>query len=157
LLCILTLFLSSRRYADTGVLSLVPLKRLALSTRVVSSEPHPQPLRAEPLPAQAEEGLLVASVVEESGVPPLPATTAAVEEEWTAMEAVAAQASLEQPVGAGSGGADVLMVPSDEDSAPPPPSEEHDVVMTSVPEPSPVAKVPDFSSVTEVPEPSPVV
>jgi hypothetical protein len=99
----------------------------------------------------------VASVVEDSGMPSPPATTAAVEEEWTPMETVAAQASLEQPVGAGSGGADVLMVPSDEDSVPPPPSEEHDVVMTSVPEPSPVAKVLDFSPVTEVPEPSPVV
>jgi hypothetical protein len=60
LLCLLTLFLSSRRYADTGVLNLAPLKRLALSAWVVSSEPRPQPPRAEPLPTQAEEGLHVA-------------------------------------------------------------------------------------------------
>jgi hypothetical protein len=73
------LFLSSCRYADTGVLSLAPLKRLA----------HPQPSCAEPLPTQVEEGLVVASAVEESGVPPPPVTAAAVEEEQTAMETAA--------------------------------------------------------------------
>jgi hypothetical protein len=34
----------------------------------------------------------------------------------------APQAVSEPPAGAGSGGADVVMVPSDEDSAPPPPA-----------------------------------
>jgi hypothetical protein len=35
------MLLSSRRYTDTGVLSLEPLERLTLSTHVVPSEPHP--------------------------------------------------------------------------------------------------------------------
>jgi hypothetical protein len=39
--CLLTLILSSRKHADTGVLSLAPLRRLALSTRVMPSEPRP--------------------------------------------------------------------------------------------------------------------
>jgi hypothetical protein len=71
------------------VLSLAPLKRLAQSARVVSSEPRPQPLCAEPLPVQVEEGLVVASVAEESSVPPPPATITTVEEERTAMEMAA--------------------------------------------------------------------
>jgi hypothetical protein len=128
LLFLLTLFLSSCRYADTGVLSLAPLKHLAQSARVVSFEPRPQPPCAEPLLAQVEEGLAVASVEGESGVPSPPATAAAVEEERTAMEMAAAQASLEPRVGAGSGGADVVVVPSDEDSAPPLPAGDHDVI-----------------------------
>jgi hypothetical protein len=53
------------RYADTGVLSLVPLKRLALSARVVPFEPRPQPLHAELHPGQVEEGLTTTTVVEE--------------------------------------------------------------------------------------------
>jgi hypothetical protein len=65
LFCLLTLLLSSRRYADTGVLSLVPQKCLAQSARVVPSEPRPQPLCTELLPAQVEEGLVVATVMEE--------------------------------------------------------------------------------------------
>jgi hypothetical protein len=67
---VLTSILSSRRYVDTGELSLAPLKRLAQSAWVVPSEPRPQPPCVEPLPAQVEEGLLVATVVEESGAPP---------------------------------------------------------------------------------------
>jgi hypothetical protein len=91
--CSLTSILSSHRYTDTGVLSLAPLKRLSQSTRVVPSEPRPQPSCAEPLPTEVEEGLPVATAVEESGAPPppvievegsgaspLPATAAAVEE-----------------------------------------------------------------------------
>jgi hypothetical protein len=89
LFCLLTLLLSSRRYADIGVLNLAPLKRLAQSARVVPSEPHPQPLCAEPLQAQAEEGLAVVTTVEESGAPPPPVTAATVDEEWTTVETVA--------------------------------------------------------------------
>jgi hypothetical protein len=74
LFCLLTSTLPPRRYADIGVLSLTPLKRLAQSTRVVPSEPRPQPLCAEPLPAQVEEGLPVATALEESGAPPPPET-----------------------------------------------------------------------------------
>jgi hypothetical protein len=68
------------------VLSLAPLKRLALSAQVVPSEPRPQ---AEPLPVQVEEGLVVATVVEEPGAPPLPVTAAIVEEGRTVTETTA--------------------------------------------------------------------
>jgi hypothetical protein len=47
--CSLTLILSSRRHADIGVLSLAPLKLLALSARVMPSEPRPQPPCVESL------------------------------------------------------------------------------------------------------------
>jgi hypothetical protein len=66
------MLLSSRRYADTSVLSLVPLKHLALNAREVPSEPCSQPPRAEPLPTQAEDGpAMVAAVEEPSALPPL--------------------------------------------------------------------------------------
>jgi hypothetical protein len=72
LCCLLTSIPSSRRYADTDMLSLAPLKRLAQSARVVPSEPRPQPACAELLPAQVEELLPMATAVEESGAPPPP-------------------------------------------------------------------------------------
>jgi hypothetical protein len=112
--------MSSRRYADTGVLSLAPLKFLAQSARVVPSVPHAQPPCTEPLPTQVEEGLAMATAVEESGAPPLPVTAAAVEEGRTTAEAAAPQAALEPPAEVGSSGADVVMVLSDEASALPP-------------------------------------
>jgi hypothetical protein len=80
LLCSLTLLLSSRRNADAGVLSLAPLKRLSLSTWVVPSEPRPQPLCAEPLPAQAEEGPVMVAAVLEPSAPPPPVAATSVEE-----------------------------------------------------------------------------
>jgi hypothetical protein len=86
---LLTLIISSRRHVDTGVLSHAPLKRLALSAQVVPSEPRPQPPYAEPLPVQVEEGLVVATVVEDSGAPPLPVTAAIVEEGRTVTETTA--------------------------------------------------------------------
>jgi hypothetical protein len=139
------------------VLSLAPLKRLAKSARVVPSEPRPQPPCAESLPAQLEEGLAVASRVEELGAPPLLVIAATVEEGQTAVETTASQAALEPPAGAISGGVDVEMVPSDEDSAPPPPAEDHDVVMSSAPEPSPTAEVLEPSSAAGAAEPSSAV
>jgi hypothetical protein len=98
--------------------------------------------------------LAVASVAEESGVPPPPATAAAVEEERTAMEMAAAQASLEPRVGAGSSGADVVVVPSDKDSTPPLPAGDHDVMMSSAAEHSPTAEVPEPSPIAGAVEPS---
>jgi hypothetical protein len=87
LFCLLTLLLSSRRYANTGVLSPAPLKCLTQSARVVPSEPRPQPSCAEPLPAQVEEGLAMATTVEESGtLPPPPMTAAAIGEGRTVVE-----------------------------------------------------------------------
>jgi hypothetical protein len=64
-------FCPSRRHADTGVLSLAPLKHLALSAQVISSELHPQPPSTEPAPPQAEEVPVAAAAAEASIVPPL--------------------------------------------------------------------------------------
>jgi hypothetical protein len=86
---LLTSILSSRRYANTGVLSLTPLKRLAQSARVIPSEPRPEPPCADPLPAQVEEGLAVATAVEELGAPPPPVTATTVEEGRMAVETAA--------------------------------------------------------------------
>jgi hypothetical protein len=108
--CSLILIPSSRRHADTSVLSLAPLKRLALSARVVPSEPHPQPPYGEPLSVQVEEGLIVATVVEESATPPSPVVAAAtVEEERTVMETTTPQETLGLPAGASTSGEDVVV------------------------------------------------
>jgi hypothetical protein len=80
LFCLLNLVLSSRRNADTGVLILAPLNRLALGARVVPSEPRPQPPYAEPLTAQVEEALAVATVLEELAMPPPPVDAAAIKD-----------------------------------------------------------------------------
>jgi hypothetical protein len=53
------------RRADTGVLSLAPLKRVALSAHATPSEPHSKPPYADPLLVQDKEGLVVAVEVEE--------------------------------------------------------------------------------------------
>jgi hypothetical protein len=151
LFCLLALLLSSRRYADTSVLSLAPLKCLAQIARAVPSEPRPQPPCAEPLSGQAKERLAVATAMEESAVPPPLLTAAAVEEERTAMETTAPQVALEPPAEACSGGTDVVMVASYEDSAPPPLVGDRDVAMSSALEPSLVAGVPEPSPVAGAP------
>jgi hypothetical protein len=89
---------------------------------------------------QVEEGLVVATVVDESVALPLPVTaTAAIEEERMVPETAAPQATLEPPTGAGAGGEDMVMVPADDDSAPPSPAGDHDTATSMVPEPSPAA------------------
>jgi hypothetical protein len=138
LFCLLILVLSSRRNADTGVLSLAPLKRLALSAWVVPSEPRPQPPYTEPLPVQVEEGLAVTTVVEESAALPPPVAATAIEKERTVTETTAPQEILEPPAGVGTGGEDVVMVPADDGSAPPPPAGEHDATTSTAPESSTV-------------------
>jgi hypothetical protein len=90
LTCLLAnLVLSYCRHADTNVLSLVSLKRLALSARVVPSEPRPQPSSAESLPVQVEEGLAVSVAVEESAAPSSPAAATVVGEERVVTEMTA--------------------------------------------------------------------
>jgi hypothetical protein len=81
--------LFSGRHTDTGVLSLTPLKCLALSTGVVPSEPHPEPPYVEPLPVQVEEELAMATAVEELAASPPPVAAAVVEEERVVMEMTA--------------------------------------------------------------------
>jgi hypothetical protein len=56
--------------------------------RVVPSEPHPQPLYAKPLPVQVEEGLTVASAVEEPAAPPPPVVAVVVGEGQEVMETI---------------------------------------------------------------------
>jgi hypothetical protein len=85
---------SFSRHADTGILSLAPLKHSALSARVVPFEPRPQPPYAEPLPVQVEEGLAAATAVEEPAAPP-PPDAAAVAEVRVVTETIAPQAALE--------------------------------------------------------------
>jgi hypothetical protein len=89
----------------------------------------------------------MAFTVEKSGALPALVIVAAVEEGRTIVEMAASQAPLEPPAGAGSGGADVVMVPSDLDSAPPPPAGDHEVAM---PEPSPTAGAAEPSSAAGV-------
>jgi hypothetical protein len=135
------------------VLSLASLKRLALSARVVSSNPRPQPLSVESLPSRAEEEPAVVAAAEESSAPPPPVPTTAVEEGQTAVEVTAPQAALEPPAEAGLSGGDVVMV-LDEDSAPPLPSGSRDIMMTPASEPTPAVAAADPLPAAEVPEPS---
>jgi hypothetical protein len=79
--------------------------------------------------------------VEELGVPPLLVTAAAVEEGRVTVETAFSQAVSKPPAEARSGGADVVMVPSDEDSAPPPPAGDSDIMMSAAPEASPAMGV----------------
>jgi hypothetical protein len=61
----------------------------------------------------------VVAAVEDSSVPPPPVAAITVEEGETAVETDAPQAALEPPGGAGTGSADMMVVPSNEDSMPP--------------------------------------
>jgi hypothetical protein len=71
------------------VLSLGPLKRQALSTRVVSSEPRPQPPSIEPVALRSEEEPTVVIETRAPIVPPPPVPTATVEEGEAATEVTA--------------------------------------------------------------------
>jgi hypothetical protein len=88
------------------VLSLAPLKRLALSARVVPSEPRAQPPSVESLPARAEEEPTVVAAAEASSAPPPPVLVAAAEVEQTTAGATAPQAALEPQAEAGPSGGD---------------------------------------------------
>jgi hypothetical protein len=108
----------------------------------------------ELLSARAEEEPVMVAATEASGAPPPPVPAATVEEGQTATGATAPQAALEPSGEAGPSGRDVVVV-LDEDSAPPPSSGGHDVVMTPVSEPAPVAVTVDPFPTVEVSEPSP--
>jgi hypothetical protein len=108
------LVLSFCRRVDTGVLSLAPLKRVALSARTAPSEPHSQPQYTEPLLVLVEEGLVVAVEVEEIAVPSPPVAAAIMGEERTVTEMDAPQARLEPQGRTGSGDNDVVMVLADQ-------------------------------------------
>jgi hypothetical protein len=136
------------------VLSLAPLKRLALSARVVPSEPCPQPPSVEPLTSRAEEESAVVAAARESSAPPPQVPVAAIEEGQTAVEATTPEAILESPAEAGLSCEDVVMV-LDEDPAPPPSSGSRDAVMTPASEPTPAVAAAYPLPAAEVPEPSP--
>jgi hypothetical protein len=101
------------------VLSLGPLKCLALSVWVVSSELRPQPPSAESAPPRAEGEPTVVAETRAPIAPPPPVPAAAVEEGEAATEATVSQVALETPTEAGPSGEGVMVV-LDEDSAPPP-------------------------------------
>jgi hypothetical protein len=67
----MSLSIFSQAHRHQGV-SLAPLKRMALSARVVTSEHRPQPPSVEPLPVRAEEELAVVAAAEASGMSPPP-------------------------------------------------------------------------------------
>jgi hypothetical protein len=67
----------------------VPLKLLTFSVRVVPFEPRLEPPYAEPLLVQVEEGLAMATVVEESAMPPPLVATVIIEEERMVTETIA--------------------------------------------------------------------
>jgi hypothetical protein len=112
-----------------------PLKRLALSAQVVSSEPRPQPSSAESAPPRVEEEPTVVAETRDLIVPPPPVLAAAVKEGEAATEATATQVALETPTEASPSGEGVVVV-LDEDSVPPPQSEIRDVVMAPTSEPA---------------------
>jgi hypothetical protein len=100
------------------VLSLAPLKHLALSARVVTSEPQPQPPSIEPLSARFDEEPAVVAAAEASGAPPPPIPSATVEEGQMVARATAPQSAPELPAEVGPSGGDVVVM-LDEDLAPP--------------------------------------
>jgi hypothetical protein len=133
-----------------------PLKRLALSARVVSSEPHPQPLSAKSALPRAEEEPSVITETRAPIAPPPPVPSTTVEEGEAATEATVAQVALEALTEAGLSVEGVVVV-LDEDSALPPPSESRDVAMAPASEPSQVSATACLLPVVEVPVPSPKV
>jgi hypothetical protein len=62
------------------VLSLGPLKQLALGAQVISLEPQPQPPSTGPVSSQAEEAPSVAAETRVPTMPPPPAPTTSVTE-----------------------------------------------------------------------------
>jgi hypothetical protein len=125
----------------SSILSLAPVKRLALSARVVPFEPRPQPQYTKPLPVQVEEGLVVAVTVEESAAPfPSAATVVGVERVVTTM--TAPQAALEPQAVTSSSGDDVVMVLVDQGAPLPSPTRERDAVEPVAPETSAAGTAP---------------
>jgi hypothetical protein len=76
-------------HADTGVLSLAPLKRVVLSVHGAPSEPRSLTTFVEPLAVQGHEGLVVATEVAGSSVPPPPVAAADTGEERVVTETAA--------------------------------------------------------------------
>jgi hypothetical protein len=138
------LIMSFCRRADTDVLSLVHLKRVALSAHETPSEPHSQPPYAELLLVQVEEGLVMAIEVEEIAAPLPPVAAAVTGEERSVSEMSTPQARLEPLAGAGSGDDDVVMVLADQGTPPPPPTREHEAAMPEAPETLAAAAAPSI-------------
>jgi hypothetical protein len=138
------------------VLSLGPLKRLALRAQVISAKPQPQPLSTRPVLLQIEEAPSVVAETRLPTTPPPPAPAAAVEEGEAATEATAAQAALEASSEAGPGIEGVVVV-LDEDSAPPPASESHDAATVLALEPTQVSVATSLLLAVEVSVPPPAV
>jgi hypothetical protein len=154
--CLLTLAFVFRSHADTGVLRLGPLKRLALRAQIISPEPQPQPPSTRLVPSQAEEASSVVAETRAPTTPPPPAPATAVEEGEAATEATVTQAALEAPFEAGPSIEGVVVV-LDEDSAPPPASESHDAAAVPALQPAPMPAALSLLPAVKVPVPSPAV
>jgi hypothetical protein len=83
------------------VLSLGPLKRLALRVQVISLEPQAQPPSTRSVLSQAEEAPSVVTEMRVPTTPPPPAPATAVGEGEAATEATVTQEALEAPSEAG--------------------------------------------------------
>jgi hypothetical protein len=83
------------------VLSVGPLKRLALRAQVISPEPQPHPPSTRPVPLQAEEAPSVVSETRAPTTPPPVVPAAAVEEGEAATGAILTPAAPEAPSEAG--------------------------------------------------------
>jgi hypothetical protein len=75
--------------ADTGVLTLAPLKRVVMGARGPQSESRSLPPYTEPLAKQAQSGLVVSTEVVEPMAPLLSSGVDNLGREQTATEAVA--------------------------------------------------------------------
>jgi hypothetical protein len=138
------------------MLSLGPLKRLALRVHVISFEPQPHPPSTRLVPFQAEEA---PSVVVETRAPTTPLPTApatTVKEGEAATEETVTQVALEAPFEAGLSVEGVVVV-LDEDSAPSPTLESHDAEAVRALEPAPVPAAMSLIPAVEVPVPPPAV
>jgi hypothetical protein len=149
-------FYPYHRRADTGVLSLAPLKRLALNAQVISSEPHPQPPSTKPAAPQAEEVLVSAAAAEASITPPPPVPAAAFEEGEATTRVSASREALVTSTEAGPSGENVVVVLS-EDSVALPSSENCDVVIPPASESAQVEVTASLLPAMEVSVPSPAV
>jgi hypothetical protein len=138
------------------VLSLGPLKRLALRAQVISPEPQPRLPSTGLVPPQAEEEPSVAAKTRVPATPTPLATATAVEEGEAVTEATVTQAVLEVLFEAGPSVEGVVTVLY-EDSAPLPLSESHNAAMAPVLEPTQVPATASLLPAVEVPVPSPAV
>jgi hypothetical protein len=121
------------------VLSLAPLKRVALSAHDPPSKPRSQPPYIELLAEYARGGLVVATEVVGSIAPPPPATADDSGKERMVVKTAVSQVALELQVGTTSSDGDVVMVSVEQAVPPALPTRDHEVIAPAATEtPAPV-------------------